>query len=110
MRCRLLHNLRSKGIPEYIVKWAESFLKEGSTSVTVGRRISESLPVNARVPQGSSISPILFLFFDAPLIEECANSKLQVQVRGFVDDTHLIAYVLAQRQIVKRWKKHTRYV
>lgn len=73
---RLFHNLRSKGIPEYIVKWIESFLKERSTSVTIGRRTSEILPIDAGIPQGSPISHILFLFFNAPLIEKCANSGL----------------------------------
>lgn len=89
---RLLHNLRFKGIPEYIVKWTESFLKERSTSVTIGRRTSEIFPIDAGIPQGSPISHILFLCFNAPLIEECANSGLRVQVGGFVDDAHLIAY------------------
>ncbi len=35
---------------------------------------------------------MLFLFFNAPLIEECAKLKLPVQVGGFIDDIHLIAY------------------
>ena len=35
--------------------------------------------------------PTLFLFFNAPLGEECATSGLQVQEGGSVDDAHLIA-------------------
>ena len=35
---------------------------------------------------------MLFLFFNAPLIEGCAKLKLPVQVGGFVDDIYLIAY------------------
>ena len=89
---RLLHNLRSKRIPEYIVQWTESFLTGRSTSITLGRRTSNIFPVQAGIPQGSPISPILFLFFNAPLIENCATSGLKVQVGGFVDDIHLIAY------------------
>lgn len=89
---RLLHNLRSKGIPEYMVKWTESFLRARSTSITIGRKTSDILPVDAGIPQGSLISPVPFLFFNAPLREECANSGLRVQVGGFVDDVHLIAY------------------
>ena len=38
------------------------------------------------------MSPILFLFFNAPLIEECSKLKLNLQVGGFVDDVHLLAY------------------
>ena len=89
---RLLHNLRSKGIPEYMVKWTESFLGGRSTSITIGNRTSEVFAIDTGIPQGSPISPILFLFFNAPLIEDCANSGLKVQVGGFVDDVHLMAY------------------
>ena len=73
---RLLHNLYSKRIPEYIIKWTESFLGGRSTSLTIGRKISEIFLINTGIPQGSSISPILFLFFNALLIKNCANSGL----------------------------------
>lgn len=49
-------------------------------------------PAETGIPQGSPISPILFLFFNAPLIEKCRAAKLPVQVGGFVDDVHLLAY------------------
>ena len=48
--------------------------------------------VETGIPQGSPISPILFLFFNAPLIERCARAALPIQTGGFVDDIHLLAY------------------
>ncbi len=48
--------------------------------------------VETGIPQGSPISPILFLFFNTPLIEECKKLKLLIQVGGFIDDVHLLAY------------------
>lgn len=88
---RLLHDLRPKGIPEYIVKWTESFLKDRSTSVTLEKSTSDVLSVHARIPQESPILPI-FLFFNAPLMEESVNPRLRVYLAGFVDDIHLLAY------------------
>ncbi len=35
---------------------------------------------------------MLFLFFNAPLLEECARTRLPIQVGGFIDDVHLLAY------------------
>ena len=89
---RLLHDLRCKGIPTRVVQWTASFLEERATSITLGRRTSAMEPVETGIPQGSPVSPILFLFFNAPLIEECSKAKLPIQVGGFVDDIHLLAY------------------
>lgn len=89
---RLLHNLRVKGVPNAIVQWTASFLRGRATSITLGYRTSEMEPAETGIPQGSPISPILFLFFNAPLIEECAQAGFPVQVGGFVDDIHLLAY------------------
>ena len=73
--------------------------------MTIGRKPSEVLPVNAGIPLGSPISPILFLFFNGALIEECANSGLQVRVGAFVDDTHLIVYGISTENNCKTMEK-----
>lgn len=89
---RLIHNLRAKGVPEFIINWTRSFLTERATSITLGNKTSPMEPAQTGIPQGSPISPVLFLFFNAPLIEECIKAKLKLQVGGFVDDIHLLAY------------------
>ena len=48
--------------------------------------------VETGIPQGSPISPVLFLFFNAPLIEQYARAALPIQTGGFVDDVHLLVY------------------
>lgn len=35
---------------------------------------------------------MLFLFFNAPLIEQCLAAGLRLQIVGFVNDIHLLAY------------------
>ncbi len=89
---RLLHNLRERRVPEKIVKWTSSFLRDRATSVTLEGQTSEMRAVETGIPQGSPISPVLFLFFNAPLIERCARAALPIQTGGFVDDIHLLAY------------------
>ena len=75
---RLLHNLKSKRVPEYIIQWTKSFLTDRSTSMTLEKRTSKVFPIQAEISQKFSISPILFLFFNALFIEDCANSGLKV--------------------------------
>lgn len=91
-RLRLLHNLKIKRVPEWIVRWVQSFLTERSTSIALANRTSEVEAAETGIPQGSPISPVLFLFFNALLIESCVVAKLPMQIGGFVDDVHLIAY------------------
>lgn len=73
--------------------------------MTLKKRTNNIFPIQAEIPQGSSISLIFFLFFNTSLIEDCAKSKLKVQVRGFVNDVHLIAYSTSTETNYKTLKK-----
>ncbi len=48
--------------------------------------------VNAGISQGFLISSILFLFFNASLIEKCEALGIKIEVLGFVDDINILAY------------------
>ena len=67
---RLLERLRARGIPEGLVRWIGAFCSERTTCIVVNGHTSENqeLP-QAGLPQGSPLSPILFLFFNADLVQ-----------------------------------------
>jgi hypothetical protein len=44
------------------------------------------------VPQGSPLSPILFLFYNANLVEICNPPTLPASGTGFVDDVNTLAF------------------
>ena len=48
--------------------------------------------VETGIPQGSPISPILFLFFVADLLDATNNEALRTSSFAFVDDTHILTY------------------
>ena len=89
---RLIYNLKEKRISALIVWWIESFLKNRLILITLGRKISAVELTETGIPQGSPILSILFLFFNAPLIEAYSGAKLRLQVGGFIDDVHLLVY------------------
>ena len=89
---RLLYILRKKGVLERIVKQVASFLTDRATLITLGRRTSPVEATKTGILQGSPVSLVLFLFFNSLLIEAYSRAKLLVQVGGFVDDVHLLAY------------------
>src|SRR5579859_5302756 len=83
---RLLHNMKKRKVPNFIVRWTESFLKERGTRVRFNGVESERICTNAGVPQGSPISPILYLFYNADLLDIPGTRGSSL---GFIDD---IAY------------------
>jgi hypothetical protein len=81
----LAERLRQRRIPEQLVKWVEDFCSARKASVVVNGQVTETVKIpQAGLPQGSKISPILFLFFNADLV----TSKLTRHegAIAFVDD------------------------
>jgi len=59
--------LREVGIPHYLVSWVSYFLGERSCTLVFQGAPGTPAPVNAGAPQGSPISPLLFLLYVSPL-------------------------------------------
>ena len=92
VRDRLLHVLRAKGMPRPLVDWVGTFMSNRRTTIIIPGWESEEFAVPVGIPQGSPLSPILFLFYIAELLESCNSSRERVSAAGFVDDTTLLAY------------------
>jgi len=59
--------LRAGGIPPYLVSWVSSFLGERSCTLVFQGAPGTPAPIKVGAPQGSPISPLLFLLYVAPL-------------------------------------------
>lgn len=66
------------------------------------------MPIRAGVPQGSPLSPILFILYIASLYKLLWQRHPQISLVGFADDTNLLAFgrdpAVNARQLEAAWK------
>ncbi len=92
LHIRLLHTLKMKRTSDYIIEWACSFLENWETLLKFNEQMSDMCKINANISQRFLISLILFLFFNASLIEKCKALRIKIEVLNFVNDINILAY------------------
>jgi ribonuclease HI len=88
-RERLLHNLRKRRINQTLVRWIDSFLSDRTSTLKLQEYTAPSAPLQTGIPQGSPLSPILYLFYNADLIETCKTENTEAV--GYIDDASILA-------------------
>jgi len=86
---RLIHNLRKRRIPKKITRWLKSLLQDHSTRISFNGTQSANFPTPAGVPQGSPLSPSLYIYYNDDLLDIPRSMTTHHLALGFIDD---IAY------------------
>ena len=79
----LAHNLRKWRVTEFIVKWTKSFLQNCHIGLRFNSVEFERIATDGGIPQGSPISPILYLFYNANLLDILVISGQRLE---FIDN------------------------
>ena len=80
----LLKTMSDMGLPEASRCWVKHFLTRRRTSLIIDGKKTEPRRVDSGIPQGSPISPLLFLIYTSSLYSEIR--KAGAHVVGFIDD------------------------
>ena len=80
----LLAKLRSKGVSCMLLTWLRTYLHGRSIKVVLSGQSSDASPINASLPQGSILGPLLFSVFIDDLVDTCEN-----QLYLYADDSTL---------------------
>ena len=92
----LLHKLRLRGIPGFLLKWFYSFLAERRQRVRVHGTRSGWLDLMGSIPQGSLLGLLLFLLLVDDLNTDCSIHK-------FVDDTTLTEILRQSQSLMQQY-------
>ena len=98
----LLYKLKKKKLPEKYIRWINSFLTEREIKVKINNSLSEEIIPTRGVPQGSPLSPILFILYVADI-----PTDKTVNTSQFADD---IAAWCTHRRNSENEKKLQKYL
>lgn len=84
----LLAKLRAVGFSDNIVDWLSSYLNNRQQRVCLRGKVSSWKTINAGVPQGSILGPVLFLIFINDIVHD-----IRTNIRLFADDTMIYKIV-----------------
>ena len=85
---RLIHKLKDYVIKDELAEWLEDFLRNREQRVVLGNVASDWAKVLSGVPQGSVLSPLLFVVYIKDLPEVATNT-----MKLYADDSKLLSIV-----------------
>lgn len=89
-KSKLLKRMLQVGIAGNIVRWVDSFLSNRRAMLVIDERTGETRDIQAGLPQGSPVSPVLFILSVSALFQWLENRHTSLQPISFVDDVGLV--------------------
>jgi len=88
---RLVNLMKVRKMDGDLIKWTESFLSERTVQMIIEDNTVQRHPLEAGVPQGSPVSPILFAIYTSGLIKWVEEYVSEAEGLFFVDDLGWVA-------------------
>src|SRR5690606_34934890 len=109
---QLLTTLRDQGFPQWLVYWVTAWITNRKATLFFDGQQAQETNIRAGVPQGSPLSPVLFILYIASLYKILKEKHSKVSLVGFADDTNILAFGkhsrVNYRQLEKAWVTYIR--
>ena len=102
---RLFHNLKKKRIEDNNLKWIINFLSKRYTIFKLVDYITNRIKIKIELSQDSLISFILYLFYNAKLLETCTDESLKTATSDFVNDVAIMTIDNTKADILEALRK-----
>ena len=100
--------LQQLGVPSHLLRWISDFLRGRSFKARVGNELSDDFVVSCGVPQGSPLSPLLFILYTSDMLPKKSkpdDSSKRVANGTYADDAANWAYGQRVIKVVSRLQK-----
>ena len=87
---RLIQTMRKMKLDQKTIRWVESFLSNRMASLSFDKDKEQMTRIDTGIPQGSPVSPILFLIYLSPLFEIMDSQHPDVTCPSYIDDICLM--------------------
>ena len=102
---KLFHNLKKRRIKSNNLKWIISFFSKKYTIFKLVNYITNKIKIKIELLQNFFISFILYLFYNAELLETCIDENLKTATSDFVNDIAIMTIDSTKTNILKALRK-----
>ena len=89
---RLLHNMKKRKVSRLLLKFVKNFLKDQCIMIIINDYMMMKCSMNINILQSSSLSLILYLFYNVNLLEAYNDIKLRTSFINFMNDINILTY------------------
>jgi len=86
-------------VPTQLIHWIASFMSHRKAKIKLNKELGEEFSAEFGLPQGSPLSPLLYIIFNASLVE-LLNSSEHINLEGsvlaisYIDDIHILVSII----------------
>src|SRR5207249_8471907 len=87
---RLLTTMKTLGISQNVINWINDFMSNRRVALAFDNEKDDMKAIKTGIPQGSSVSPILFLIYLRPLFDKIKKQYASTLLLSYIDDVSIL--------------------